>query len=403
LTNGSDHGFVKKNDEFCGSNSEKNTNPQTGNYPTMNVLFDHQAFTGTPYGGVSRYFFDLMRSFVSMPGITFDLSLRLSNNEYLNQSSLSKHIRYPAFAGSPSVNRAASLLNRQNSRQKIKAGQFDVFHPTQYHQYFLDILGSKPFVATFYDATNERYAEQYPHIFGGHYETRKAVLQQASRIIAISEFSKEELLRYFPVEANKIDIIHLGTTLGEHRAAAAALPRPLAAPYLLFVGKRDFYKNFDGFFRAIQPLMHRHPDLHLICAGSGQFRPDEQALFQAAHLDSRVHYRTFTDVTLLNLYQHAEAFVFPSLNEGFGIPVLEAFIGGCPAVLSNRSSLPEVAADAAVYFDPDQDESIAEAIERVLTDSSLRASLRKKGTDRLSQFSCDKTARQTLAVYQSLC
>lgn len=369
----------------------------------MNVLFDHQAFTGASYGGVSRYFFDLMRSFATMPDITFDLSLRLSNNEYLNETSLSNHLRYAAFARSPNVNRAASVLNRISSRQKIRAGRYDVFHPTQFHRYFLNLLGGKPFVATFYDATNERYAEQYPRIYGGHYETRKAVLQQATRIIAISEFSKQELLRYFRVESDKVDVIHLGTTLDQQRTAAAELPRPLAAPYLLFVGKRDFYKNFDAFFRAIRPLLHRYPDLHLICAGSGHFHPSEQALFQSAKLTDRVHYRPFTDVTLLNLYQHAEAFVFPSLNEGFGIPILEAFVGNCPAVLSDRSSLPEVAADAAVYFDPEDDESIANAVERVLTDNQLRESLRKKGTERLSQFSCDKTARQTLAVYQSLC
>lgn len=369
----------------------------------MHVLFDHQAFTGTPYGGVSRYFFDLMQSFAPWPDITVDLSLRLSNNEYLNQASHGRYLRYSALAGSPHANRAASLLNRISSRQKVRAGRYDVFHPTYYHNYFLDAVGQKPVVVTFYDATNERYSNQYPAIYGGQYETRKRVLQRANRIIAISNFSKQELTEFFPVDPGKIDVIHLGSALGQHLPATSGLPRPLAAPYLLFVGKRDFYKNFSGFFRAIGPVLHRHPDLHLICAGSGSFRPHEQTLFESAGLTSRVHYRPLTDVTLLTMYQHAEAFVFPSLNEGFGIPVLEAFIGQCPAVLSNRSSLPEVGGDAAVYFDPDSDESIADAVERVLTDTTLRSDLRRKGTERLQHFSCDKTARQTLALYQSLC
>jgi len=369
----------------------------------MNVLFDHQAFTGTTYGGVSRYFFDLMRSFVDMPGITFDLSLRLSNNEYLNQSSLSKHIRYPAFAASANVNLVASQLNRLSSLQKIRAGRYDVFHPTYYHRYFLDAMGGKPFVTTFYDATSERYAGQYPHVFGGHYETRKAVLQQATRIIAISEFSKEELLHYFPVEPDKVEVIHLSTSLGELIPAATAMTAPLAASYLLYVGKRDFYKNFEGFLRAIQPVLHQHPDLHLVCAGGGAFSTDEQALFHTLGLHQRVQYRPITDVSLLNLYQYAQAFVFPSLNEGFGIPVLEAFAAGCPAVLSNRSSLPEVGADAAVYFDPEDNDSMAGAVERVLTDNDLRDELRRKGTERLLHFSREKTAQKTLNLYQSVC
>ena len=369
----------------------------------MNVLFDHQAFTGTTYGGVSRYFFDLMRSFADMPGITFDLSLRLSNNEYLNRSSLSKHIRYPAFAASANVNRAASLLNRISSKQKIRAGQFDVFHPTYYHRYFLDDLGAKPFVLTFHDATSERYEKEYPAVYQGLYDLKKLLIQRATRIISVSEFSKQELLHYFPTDPDKVKVIHLSTSLGEVALETVAMPAPFAAPYLLYVGKRDFYKNFKGFFRAIQPVLRQHPDLHLICAGGGAFSADEQALFHAASLPQRVHYRPITDGSLLNLYQHARAFVFPSLNEGFGIPVLEAFAGQCPAVLSNRSSLPEVGADAAVYFDPEDDESMACAIEHVLTDSGLRDDLRRKGFERLRHFSRDKTAQQTFNLYQSVC
>ncbi len=369
----------------------------------MNVLFDHQAFTGTTYGGVSRYFFDLMQSFVGMPGITFDLSLKLSNNEYLSQSSFSKPIRYPAFAASAHVNRAASLLNRLSSLQKVRAGRYDVFHPTYYHRYFLDALGTKPFVLTFHDATSERYQKEYSAVYQGLQDVKKLLIQRATRVISVSEFSKQELLHYFPVDPDKVEVIHLSTSLGELTPLAAAMAAPLAAPYLLYVGKRDFYKNFEGFLRAIQPVLHRHPDLHLVCAGGGAFSTDEQALFYTLGLHERVQYRSITDVSLLNLYQHAQAFVFPSLNEGFGIPVLEAFAGGCPAVLSNRSSLPEVGADAAVYFDPEDNESMTGAVERVLSDNNLRADLRRKGTERLLHFSREKTAQKTLTLYQSVC
>lgn len=168
------------------------------------------------------------------------------------------------------------------------------------------------------------------------------------------------------------------------------------------MGKRELYKNFTGFFRAIQPLLHRHPDLHLVCAGGGAFSADEQSLFQASGLGHRVQYQPINDGILYGLYQHAQAFVFPSLNEGFGIPVLEAFGAGCPVVLSERSSLPEVAGEAAVYFDPENDESIADAIERVVTSESLRDQLRQSGRERLTLFSLDKTARQTFDVYKQL-
>ena len=393
----------------------------------MKVLYDHQSFTGVPYGGVSRYFFELMRSFTNRPDIAFELSLRLSNNEYLDQVSFSRHVRYRSLSNVPNAHRVASVLNRLYSRQRVKSGEFDVFHPTYYHRYFLDAIGTKPFVLTFHDATSERYGKQYPEVGEGLYELKKQLLRRADSIIAVSEFSKQEILRFFPVEPEKIQVIHLGTTLGESTAPVGVRPSdrpdestpdesagtpersavetplgPLPAPYLLYVGKRGLYKNFNGFFRAIQPVLQRHPDLHLICAGGGSFSHDEQASFYAARLTNRIHYRSATDAVLLALYQHARAFVFPSLNEGFGIPVLEAFSGGCAVVLSNRSSLPEVGGDAALYFDPEDDASMAETIERVVTDDALNADLRRKGIDRLRNFSCDKTARQTLAVYQSL-
>jgi len=368
----------------------------------MKVLYDHQSFTGVSYGGVSRYFFELMRSFAKRSDINFELSLRLSNNEYLDQTSFSRHLRYRSLAQVRNVHRVASVLNRLYSLQRVKAGKFDIFHPTYYHKYFLNALGNKPFVLTFHDATSERYGKQYPEVGEGLYELKKQLMRRADCIISVSEFSKQEILRFFPVEPEKIKVIHLGTTLGESLAASETVATPLEAPYLLYVGKRGLYKNFDGFFRAIQPVLHRHPGLHLICAGGGAFNQAEQAFFYASGLANRVHYRPANDTSLIALYRHARAFVFPSLNEGFGIPVLEAYSSGCPVVLSNRSSLPEVGGDAALYFDPEDDDSIADAVERVLTDDTLHAALRQKGTERLRNFSCDKTAQQTLEVYKSL-
>lgn len=368
----------------------------------MKVLYDHQAFTGLPYGGVSRYFFELMRSFARHEDVNFELSLRLSNNEYLDQASFSKHLRYRSFAKYRNAHIVASVLNRLYSRQRLKSGSYDVFHPTYYHRYFLDAIGKKPFVVTFHDATSERYGHQYPDLGEGLYETKKLLLRRASCIIAISEFSKQDLLRYFPIDPDKVKVIYHGTTLTELANTTSQAATPLPMPYLLYVGKRDFYKNFDVFFRAIQPVLNRHPDLHVICAGGGAFSPAEHQLFHAARLSNRVHYHPLTDESLMVLYQNARAFVFPSLNEGFGLPVLEAYSGGCPVVLSDRSSLPEIGGDAALYFDPEDDDSIAAAIERVITDDSLCADLRQKGFERLKLFSCDKTAEQTLEVYQSL-
>ncbi|MBO0952413.1 glycosyltransferase family 4 protein [Fibrella forsythiae] len=365
----------------------------------MKVLYDHQAFTGMTYGGVTRYFYELMQAYANRDDIDFELSLQFSNNEYLDKASFSSHRRY-GLSHWRNVSRLASAVNRLYSNQRVRIGDYSVFHPTYYHNYFLRNLGNRPLVVTFHDATSERYGKQYPDV-GEHLSAAKKIqLARADKIIAVSEFSKQEILRFFPVDEQKIEVIHLGTAFSRQRAHVPVVPG--AHPYLLYVGKRGLYKNFDGFFQAIQPVLRQHSDLHLICAGGGVFTNSEKEMIQSSGFDRRVHYRSITDLSLYELYHQAEAFVFPSLNEGFGIPVLEAFSAGCPAILSNRSSLPEVGADAAVYFDPEQADSIASSVDKVLTDSLLRQNMRQKGAQRLTHFSWEKTAAKTQALYKQL-
>ena len=365
----------------------------------MKVLYDHQAFTGMTYGGVTRYFYELMQAYADQNDIDFELSLQFSNNEYLDKASFSPHRRY-GLSHWRNVSRLASAINRIYSNQRVRKGDFSVFHPTYYHNYFLQNLGSKPLVVTFHDATSERYGKQYPEV-GEHLTTAKKIqLARADKIIAVSEFSKKEILHFFPVDEAKIEVIHLGTAFSRQRSYVPAGPG--AYPYLLFVGKRGLYKNFNAFFRGLQPVLRQHPDLHLICAGGGAFSTSEKEKFQASGFGQRIHYRSITDSTLYELYHQATAFVFPSLNEGFGIPVLEAFSAGCPVIASNRSSLPEVGTGAAVYFDPEQEDSIAVTIERVLTNSNLQQEMRAKGTKRLADFSWEKTAAKTQNLYRQL-
>ncbi|WP_229311013.1 glycosyltransferase family 4 protein [Larkinella soli] len=366
----------------------------------IKVLYDHQSFSGMAYGGVTRYFYELMRAFEQRDDVTFELSLQLSNNEYLEKASFRRHITFKSFAHSMNANRVASLVNRMYSIQRLKAGQFDIFHPTYYHKYFLNHLGSKPFVLTFHDATSERYGKIYPDVGAHLFEVKKALVPRADRIIAVSEFTKEEILNYFDVDPARITVVHHGTPFSDQLPKAVPVKTP--GPFLLYVGKRPLYKNFNAFFQAIRPVLKRHPDLHLVCAGGGPFHPDEKEMFEAARLSDRVHFSQASDGALCYLYSKALAFVYPSLNEGFGLPILEAYSCGCPVILSERSSFPEVAGEAAVYFDPEQPESIAQAVEQVVGDEALRNGLRAKGTERLKRFSCGKMAQETLDVYRNL-
>ena len=172
---------------------------------------------------------------------------------------------------------------------------------------------------------------------------------------------------------------------------------PLGKRYVLFVGNRSWYKNFARFAEAMYPILEARPDLYVLCAGGGSFKPSD--LEAMGSLSNRYIQRGLDDETLRQAYANAECFVFPSEYEGFGIPVLEAFACSCPLVCSNSSSLPEVAGDAAEYFDPLDVEDMSAKILKVLEDDRLREKLRALGRERLKLFDWDKTARKTFECY----
>lgn len=363
----------------------------------MHILYDHQVFSEQTYGGISRLYAELIAGINDTPEDQAQLALFFSNNEYLRE----KGMNVPTFLPNLAFPKKIQILYRLNklaSELALWRGSFDVFHATNYNPYFIPRLKGKPFVITFYDMIHERFAGQYKEL-GDVSEiiTHKKILaERANCIIAISESTKRDVVELLQIDPDRIRVVYLGSSLQN-------TPLPTSSdvdkPYLLYVGKRDAYKNFPLFLKAVSPLLKQH-QLLLICAGGGQFAPDEQVLIESLGLQQHVRQQFIdTDQTLQRLYASAQAFVFPSLYEGFGIPVLEAFSCGCPCILSNSSSLPEVAAEAAVYFDPTDQRSIEEAVERVISDAAFRNQLSVSGRERLLKFSWRQTITETLATY----
>ena len=187
---------------------------------------------------------------------------------------------------------------------------------------------------------------------------------------------------------------------GNSLVSVNSLPLKTVFPYLLYVGNRERYKNFTWLLPAIAPLLQQR-NVALICAGGGAFNLEEQMLIQSLHIGAYVKQQPIDcDRMLQQLYQSAQAFLFPSLYEGFGIPILEAFACRCACVLSNTSSLPEIAGEAAIYFHPESNESIINAVEQVISNDTLRNQLINAGSQRISNFSWFNTVSNTLAVYK---
>lgn len=235
------------------------------------------------------------------------------------------------------------------------------------------------------------------------------IARSADRIITISEYSRCDILKMVPgLDCSRVIVTHLSSDKLFSRGSDASCTRNVASsteyPYILCLGADDPRKNTLRLIRTFIRLVKEHNiSEHLVISGYANWRSSEayQAVKSAFLLD-RVRFLEFIPAAdLAHLYSEATVFVYPSLYEGFGIPLLESFSLGCPVIASRSTSIPEVGGDAALYFDPLNEDEIAQTLLRVLRDDSLRTSLIERGYARAAQFSWKDTARKTVAVYRN--
>lgn len=365
----------------------------------MKILYDHQIFSSQQYGGISRYFYELIKAFDCAESIQTKTSLLVSNNHYIANQ---RYINYRNFLPNRyfiGKSRLFNLFNQFNSILALKKHYFDLFHPTYYDPYFLKHLGHKPFVLTVYDMIHEKFRGT----FSKRDKTtnhKKLLVEKASKIITISKSTKRDLIDILGTDESKIEVIYLGNSMQFDEAMELDVELPMK--YILFVGSRGGYKNFDLFFEAVSKLLQKDRTLSLVCAGGGQFTATQLALFKALGINNQLFQYNLSDNRLAFFYKNAQLFVFPSLYEGFGIPILEAFACGCPLACSHTSSLPEIAGEGANYFDPYSVASMRETIHQLLGNQPLRTQLINNGTARLKAFSWGKTALETQKVYEKV-
>ena len=221
----------------------------------------------------------------------------------------------------------------------------------------------------------------------------KPAAKKAYKIITVSEYSKKTIMEWANIPDEKIVVV--SNAISNHLTPAGARYQS-AHPYLLHVGNTKSHKNV---VRLLQALAIANIDSEIRLLLTGESTPELQTIIKSNKLDHRVIFcGALTDSRLAEYYRGAIAVTFPSLYEGFGLPVLEAMACGVPVLTSDVTSLPEVAGDAAVYVNPYEVSSIAEGLEKIVNDSELRASLIIKGEQRSKLFSWDHTAEQVQQV-----
>lgn len=271
---------------------------------------------------------------------------------------------------------------------------YDVVHQTNFDDYLFPFIGKKPLVTTYHDInflTDRNYNERMINL-------QTSSLKRADKVIAISNNTKNDMLDHFPfVNPENVTVIYHGIDKPTYNTDE----RVFDFSYILYVGARHLFKNFKVLAHAFSIYAQRNKNIHLVCT-QNPFSNEEIGYFKKMGIEKRIHQIGACEEVLNRLYRDAECFVFPSKYEGFGMPILEAMVNNCPAILANASCFPEIAKSAALYFDPDSSEELAYKIGAVIEDDEIRNELINKGKIRVNDFSWDKCKNEHLKVYESL-
>lgn len=277
-----------------------------------------------------------------------------------------------------------------------------VFEPA----HTIPIFHNKKMVVTIHDLGFRYYPELYtPFERSYHNFSAKFSASHSAHIIAISQYTKKDILRHYSVNAEKITAIHHGFDKSKFRPAKrnellAALPFRIRKPYIFFVGRLERKKNLSGMLEAYR-ILKKDPNFkhQLVLGGKPGFGYEEiiknktEGVIETGYLN---------DANYCLLLKNADIFLFTSFFEGFGMPVVEAMSCGVPVVLSNVTSLPEVAGGAGLLVNPRNPAEIATGLEKLIKNPPLRREFIKKGLDRVKKFSWEMAAKKTLEILEKV-
>ncbi|MGA7858737.1 MAG: glycosyltransferase family 1 protein [Terracidiphilus sp.] len=365
----------------------------------MRILYDHQVFSLQDTGGISRYFYELARFMGEMEGVEPEIAIGISRLAQPLDWLKDQGVRVDKIGGGLPAGMLRYACNEAYCSGKLLfRGKFDIYHPTLYRR--MPFARTKRVVATSHDCIHERY----PNMFSGVDKVVRAkrhLFAQADAIICVSESSRKDLLEFYNINPAKTRVIHHGVhPLARSEQAAKEIGSLMRREYILFVGSRAPYKNFNNLLRAFRDTgLHR--SLDLLVVGGGKLTPEEVDLALKLQVsDSLVCLAPCRDALLAEAYAGATLFAYPSVYEGFGFPPLEAMSVGCPVLVSRSSSLPEICGDAPMYFEPGDQSSLEESLLRAIKDEDTRSRSIKRGKEVVAKYSWNQCGEQTLALYR---
>lgn len=334
----------------------------------------------------------------------------LAGHTYRGTGTYTENL-YKGLRGSEKVN--VTLVS-----QKDNLSSFDIIHYPYFDPFFLTLplLKERPTVVTVHDLIPLVYPHHFPKGIKGYikWQIQRYSLGMAKAIITDSFASKKDILEFSGIQSSKIHPIPLGVgsqfKVITSRDILEKTRKKLKLPqnFILYVGDINYNKNVLGLLEAFRFVRESRPDFHLVLAGIGFMTPSIPLdkileLLNIHDLRTKVHRVGLVEKEdLVSLYNLAKIYVQPSFAEGFGLPVLEAMACGCPVITSNTSSLPEIAGDAGIFFNPSETQTLAQEIISLSNNPGKQEIVRKKGLEQVKQFTWEKSCDEVIKVYQSV-
>ena len=360
-------------------------------------------------GGIGRYVRELV---TALSRLDLDTSYRLFISGYANSELLSfpQNFNYKTTRLTPKW--LARIWHRANIPLPVEffTGSVDLFHATDF--VLPPTLSRVKTLLTVHDLSFVRVPESASPTLKAYLDNVVPhSIARSTHVLADSQATKEDIVGLYHVDPSKVTVLLSGV---DHRFFDRIKVDSLmttrikydlgSVPYIFSVGTVQPRKNYERLIRSLAKLRQSDVDIHLVIAGGkGWLDSPIYQTISETYMDQYVHFIGFADdEDLPALYQNATCVAFPSLYEGFGLPILEAMASGIPVLTSNLSSLPEVAGDAAILVDPYNLDEITDGLLRLITDTTLRNKLTQKGLLRAKQFTWEKSASQLLSIYKDL-
>lgn len=371
----------------------------------MNIGIDLRLL-GKRNGGIGRYSFEIAKHILEMD--TENSYTLFFNEKNVDTSDMDFFRKFPNAKLIKTRARHYSVGEQTSFLKLINSFEFDMMH---FPNFNVPIFYKRPFIVTIHDMVHHKISgAKKSHLL--HFWAYKKIIEQAAKnaqtIITVSEYSKRDIVKYLNIPEDKIKVIYeapsLEVNVAEEFLAQVKQQYLLTKPYFLFVGVLERKKNIVALTRAFDEFLKKYQvDMDLVIVGrSDPHYPDiRHHAMDITYKDHLIFTGSVDDKELAALYKGAYAFVSASLHEGFGLPGVEAMQFGLPLAVSNLEVFNEVYDNAAVYFDPESIQDIAEKLHIVSRDQQFHMQLQRKSAERGVHFSWHKAAAETIEVYNS--